>query len=612
MNAGPFAPLIALLDRNWRTHAPEFAVSLTDHELAVEESHPLSGPLASLCRGRPTSVPFFTRDEVLWCTIAPNGDALREAVASLHAWVLPSLGGEKAGDGFVQSGAASGLLAAAILAVSPSGYYKWRCPLRSVSRVCEKFRLRHSLEAVRPERTRPPRPSLYELRARFSAALLVGDRAGAEGIIQILDTLQLETAVNTQFMRIRLWHHFREEERIRNHPDLPHLLAQPLPPRVRTWIDAALAVGPAASPAASVEALLPPVETAPPLTEAIVPAATEPVPSPAEPSESTWADWFEYLRRGERAAAELFLDEHRRRSPDDLTPAELGALVAGMEELFLDDVLRMREWDLIAPGIVEFLEEFVREPEFPRSAFGDLYLALLRLWSALHAGTSSGQQHGHVLLELASAALQLNRAPGDVLQTLQHWWQARPSRSQLPYALDAIELLECEYPQPEAPANLWLAAADLILRSPDVLVPSEKELWRRVGKRLGVEDRDIEHYLPAEAETETEPLDALADADLHHIAIVCMREPQAREAAEQIRARTGAQVTLVTGNAAGAETDHARSATVVLFVWLATSHAVFRAFDGVDRKRLCYVQGTGAASIMRALERWAMVNTEII
>jgi len=589
MNAGPVAPLIADFAQNWAAQQPEFAVTIAGQEVEAEEGHPLFGELVSLCSGRPASLPYFAKaTEVVWCTIAPDSDALRQSVAALNSWVLPSFGGTGSEDGYVQPQAAKGGLAARIIAASPDGYYRWRCPRTKLPEVVEKLRLQRSLEAIRPARTRPPRPSPYELRARFAAALLVGDRDGAEEIIQLLDSLQLETAVNTQFMRIRLWHHFREHERIRAHSDLPHLLAQPLPPRVRAWIDEALAIEPADT---AIE-----VPAPAPL------AAEEP---PTVPVESTWADWFNYLRSGERAAAELFLVEHRRQSPDELKPAEISKLVTAIEELFLDDALRERERDLITPGVAEFLEEFVREPEFPRVGFGDLYLALLRVWSTLHAGNSSGQQHGSVLLELASAALQLNRAPSEVLKTIEHWWEARPSRSQLPFALDAIELLEREFPNPEAPANLWLAAADLILRSPDVLLFSEKTLWRRVAKRLGIDEATIGQYLPPEEE-EAEQDDPLAEAQLRHIAIICMREPQAREAAAQIAARTGAQVTLVTSKAAGSETDHARTADVVLFVWLATSHAVFRAFDGFDRKRFCYVQGTGASSIVRSLERWAM------
>jgi hypothetical protein len=259
---------------------------------------------------------------------------------------------------------------------------------------------------------------------------------------------------------------------------------------------------------------------------------------------------------------------------------------------------------LIAQGVAEFLEEFVREPEFPRAAFGDLYLALLRIWVILHAGTSSGQEHGHVLLELASAALRLNRSTEEILKIIERWWEARPALSQLPFVLDAIELLEREFPNPEAPANLWFAAADLILRAPEALAPSEKRLWRRIGRRIRIDDETISSYLAADKQADE--VDPLAEAKLRHIAIVCMREPQARQAATEIQERTRARVSLVIGKAAGPETDGAWNADVVLFVWMATTHGVFRAFDGFERRRFCYVQGTGAASIVRSLERWTI------
>jgi hypothetical protein len=587
MNAGTCAPLLVAFDEHWRARSPDLALSIDGNEVEIDETHPLRGEIASLCSGLAGSLPHFAAQDVIWCTVAPNSDALRVAIADLHAWVLPSFGGDGGGDGYVKPEAARGGLAANILAVSPEGYYRWRCRSADFSAVLEKFALQRGLEARRPPRTRPSRPSLYELRARFASALLVGDREGAEQTIELVDSLQLDSAVNTQFMRIRMWHHFREYDRIRENPELDRLTAQPVPSRVQQWISDALAVEPTDT---SVEAPIP------------ANIATE-LP-PTEPTESTWQDWFAFLARGERRAAELFLSEHRRRSAGDLKPVELAALIGAIENLFLDDALRQRERDLIVHGTAEFLEEFVREPEFPRATFGDLYLALLRLWTALHAGTTSGQEHGHVLLELAGAALQLNRSTEEVLNLIERWWEARPARSQLPFVLDAIELLEREFPLPEAPANLWVAAADLVLRSADALAPSEKELWRRVGKRLGFDDKTISDYLPVA--TELDQVDPLAGAGLRHVAIVCMREQQARDAAEQIQQRTGAQVSVVITKTAGSETDHARNADVVLFVWLATSHAVFRAFDGFDRRRFCYVQGTGASSIVRSLERWAM------
>jgi hypothetical protein len=588
MNCGAVTLLLSAFDEHWCVRVPEFAVRIEDHEVELDETHPLQAEIAALCSGQAGSLPHFTAHEVIWCTIAPDSNALRAAIAELHAWVLPSFGGEGAGDGYVRPDAARTGLAASILAASPDGYYRWRCRSSALATVLEKLALHRGLASRKPERSRPARPSLYELRARFATALLVGDRNGAEQAIELLDTLQLDSAVNTQFMRIRMWHHFREYDRIREHPDLHRLTAQPLPSRVHQWITEALAAsGPPGAP-----------------PEKSVSPATDTAALLIEQAESKWQDWFEFLRHGDRTAAELFLTEHRKGSPAELSAVEVNSFVGAIEDLFLDDGVRQRERNLIIQGIAEFLEEFIRESEFPRAAFGDLYLALLRVWSALYAGTSSGQEHGHVLLELASAALQLNRAPEEVLKIIEQWWEARPARSQLPFVLDAIELLEREFPNPEASANLWLAAADLILRAPDALAPSEKALWRRVGKQLAFDDITISRYVPPDAELDQ--IDPLAEANLRHIAIVCMREAQARDAAAQIQERTGAEVSVVIGKAAGSETDHAKNADVVLFVWMATSHAVFRAFDGFDRRRFCYVQGTGASSIVRALERWTL------
>lgn len=597
MNAGPFSALIGQLGQNWRTNAPEFAVSITEQELEVEESHPLYGALVSLCSGRSASLPFFAKDnEVVWCTIAPDSDSLREAVSSLHAWVLPSFGGERSGDGYVQPATATGVLASAIISVSPSGYYKWRCPRNLLNRVCDKLRLRHGLEAVRPARTRPQRPSLYELRARFAATLLVGDRDSAEEIVQLLDSLQLETAINTQFIRIRMWHRFGELDRIRNHPDLPHLLAQPLPPRVRGWIDEACGATSVPVPAAPGLLVPAPVPSAPPPVEP---------PAPTPPTINTWIDWFDAVKAGRKEAAEAFLADPQPGDAGDFASSRVEALCNCLDDLVLDDALRLRERGLILGAVAELLERYVREAGFPRSNLAAFYLSLFRLWCLLHKGNSAGQEHGHVLLELASALRQLNQSPAEVCQTLEDWWKAKPAPSQLYFALDAIELLERELPDPKPAVNLWIEAADVIKRAADALPTADRDLWRRVGVRLGFDEETISQYLPPEPPEEN-PVDPIAAAGLQHVAIVCLREQQAKQAADEIHERSGARVTVVTDTTAGAQTAHACSADVVLFVWLASTHAVFRAFDNYDRRALCYVQGTGASSIVRSLERWTV------
>ena len=53
-----------------------------------------------------------------------------------------------------------------------------------------------------------------------------------------------------------------------------------------------------------------------------------------------------------------------------------------------------------------------------------------------------------------------------------------------------------------------------------------------------------------------------------------------------------------------------RSADVILYVWASAKHSIYRAFDN-NRELLQYVQGTGSASILRALESWVVKKIEI-
>jgi hypothetical protein len=185
------------------------------------------------------------------------------------------------------------------------------------------------------------------------------------------------------------------------------------------------------------------------------------------------------------------------------------------------------------------------------------------------------------------------------------WWDKRRSASLLPFVLDAIELLDREMPPEKRPYDLWTAAMEFLQRDPDLLTTSERDLWQKVGLKLGFSASELAVYLPPPTEAEAAEIDVLVRTPLRHVAIVCMRERQAKEAASEIRQRSGATVAIVSGKTAGADTDNATNADVVLVVWMACTHSVFRAFDRCERDRLCYVQGTGAAAIVRALERWS-------
>ena len=144
-------------------------------------------------------------------------------------------------------------------------------------------------------------------------------------------------------------------------------------------------------------------------------------------------------------------------------------------------------------------------------------------------------------------------------------------------------------------------ASVMVLSPFHTIAFGERNLWRHIGEKL-LDRETIDEYLPLpEGDTDVDPIQLAA---LNKVAVVSMREPQAIAAAELIRERSGADVVLVSKKTAGNQTDSALTADVVLFVWKATSHAVFRAFDSMDRKKFAYVQGTGAASIVLALERW--------
>jgi hypothetical protein len=199
--------------------------------------------------------------------------------------------------------------------------------------------------------------------------------------------------------------------------------------------------------------------------------------------------------------------------------------------------------------------------------------------------------------------VNLKLTPDNLHEVLGRYLAAGDLAINLTAGVDAIEIMERDLPDAKPAANLWIEAADVIKRSVDSLPSADRELWRRVGKRLGFDEATISDYLPPYAAgVAGESL--LSSAGLKHVAIVCLREQQAKQAAEEISSRSGAKVTVVTATTAGSQTTQACTADVVLFVWLASTHAVFRAFDGFDRQRFCYVQGTGSSSIVKALERW--------
>jgi hypothetical protein len=153
--------------------------------------------------------------------------------------------------------------------------------------------------------------------------------------------------------------------------------------------------------------------------------------------------------------------------------------------------------------------------------------------------------------------------------------------------------------------DLWSEAVALAARKSLVMTLSQHRTWQRVGTLLELDadtvSGELAKFRPVDQATESDPLAAV---NWKKIAVVSLQESAAREAAKDLHSRTGADVIVISSLVQDGLTKAAEAADVILLVWAACSHSVYRAFDG-HRDRLVYVQGTGTSSILNAAERMA-------
>jgi hypothetical protein len=605
----------------------------TDHPLATEIVAALSGGAASL--------PVMTQGRATWVTFAPDFAALREAIEDLRAAIIPSMAWELP-PGLITPLTAQGALAQTVLAASPQGYFRWECRPPAVCEVANRLGLLRHLSAARPPREGSPIRSLAELHQRFLVALAIGDFEGAEAAVDAIDAHQLDTAVNTLAMRVRLWETFGRYEDIVRSSHLENLLTARVPrPVVEAVVRAHHAVHLLPSEgnqsvdqtgevyAARLHSLLGPAiarigKTADPVLQRMrnywAQTVGEENPGQAAPHDGgeasnnfvdqsltssghlqCWEDFVPALRADNFSGADAFLDEISLIGKEN-TSAVAVSCANALLECFTDvDIAdhparaRAAERALLA-----VIDDRVCNPNFPERTSLPLYVSLLDCWS-LARGKSAHGADGQFLLAIAEAVLVLDSGREQlVAEMVRAWWRARPIRARLSWLLEALDMLT-DFSVPPDMVDLWYAGAELASAEGPALSTGERRLWSRLGARFGVTAHAIEAILGAPPPLVT--ADPLRNALLQRVAIVSLQERAAEIAAQEIRQRSGAQVQLVTEHVAGAATRAAADADVVLMVWSASKHAVYRAFDKV-RDRLEYVQGTGATSIVLALERW--------
>jgi hypothetical protein len=651
----------ALLTKFSRTFPVDFGNAITKTG-SLDDGHPLYPEIDALYDGRVCSLPFYRDQEVGWVTFGGDAEELKDAIATIRAWLFPEYASEDA-HSIVSPEHASGSLGRELIHVSPHGYFRWRSSSAQSNNVLQTLRRIRSLNSRRPRVTRTRIASLSELRRRFQVALATADWSSAEGAIAEIDSHDLDAALNTLQMRLRLWSGQRDYARIVGLSERKEILKLPLTDASRRAVLVSYAeihlaelerIGDLAQArmvydqklhsklAESIVAIRVAEEiTAYRLiayraahdqdydvlesmrSESRDPvinflrstvkrdAAPEPVVLVADdkPEPVAWRHVVDFVKAEEPQALEHALDQLCS-IEDLLRYSQAQSCGETLLELFTDEPIsanaltrRLREQVLI-----RVIDVALCAAEFPQRELEQLYKDLLELW-VLERSDSSYIPDGQFVLLISEGLLTLSsKHQSFVTQSIREWWGRRPVRARLSWLLEALDFLSSHALNPSGIDSLWLAGAEMIRRESLSVPQFELRLWDQLGRRLGIPDASIREFLAREELTAPE-IDPLAAAKLRAIAIVTLHDRAGKMAAEMLRVRTGADVFVVSSLVADERTRLAADADLILFVWAATKHAVLRAFDGV-RQKIEYVQGTGPTSIVHAAERWVASHRE--
>lgn len=321
----------------------------------------------------------------------------------------------------------------------------------------------------------------------------------------------------------------------------------------------------------------------------------------------TWQEFLSAIREGTVRRAESFLESADRKPLDLSRSSTTYEVISGMADLLTEPTSAIGGSAalVLEHSVALLIEDLVGDRWFPRCELAESYFLLLQTWVASRA-SSALSADSNVTVSLARGVFEcpLHREL-ETAELLRHWWEGRPVKANLPFLLSALELM-CEFlSEASIGQGMWIDGITSISSRAVQLTSTERALWQSIGRSLGFDRATIDEYLPelpSSPSGEIEP-DVLAGAGLRKVAIVSLQERAAKAAGALIAERTGAQVVIVDELVAGPATESACTADVILLVWAATKHAVFRAFDDA-RDKLAYVQGTGMSSIVLALERW--------
>ena len=321
--------------------------------------------------------------------------------------------------------------------------------------------------------------------------------------------------------------------------------------------------------------------------------------------EAYWNRLQALVRQGSLVAVELHLSEIDSRVSEDarLLDAVPDVLMDLISDPITDASTASR--NALQEVLTALVDVIFSIPGFPSPKHLDLYLSVAEALVYVR-GDSASEEDAHLLHGLLAAIANFSSASvQSCTKLLRTWWQLRPILSRLDWLLAVLDSLAPLHPHPDEIVDLWAEAVGLAQRKQMVLSPSQLRLWRRVSSLLELDATAVAQDLASlRPMVEEEQTDSLANTPWQKIAIVSLQETAAREAARELQLRTKAEVIVVTSLVQDGLTKTAKTADVILLVWAACSHAVYRAFDDC-RSRVAYVQGTGTSSIVAAAERCA-------
>ena len=601
---------------------------------------------------QPSSLPFFSKNKVNWITFGPNLQDVRLYYSRIQNWCFPYFA---QGAGFTDPHSSTADLTSSILALSPAGYFKWESPHQHTETILKKIFTIEKLLGNAPPLMSLLEKTITQLRQEFVTRLAVNDRAECETIISEINQRGLDTAVNIIAMRIHMLWHFGEYQEITYQNDVDLLLSTNTPRHIRRIIltafhsvfcfrfeeeqkysDALEAYQIKIEPLISSTGLnlTPDDEVCAKLCVYSNLLTSKDITNDLRSliNDSGFVNWVSKKRPPSEFQNNLGTNEVQKKpikrpSWDASLQYILNEDASTVSQLLRDlqetpeacvkkilkgdillsifsnpEVMQSETSSSLADEVLTaIIEALILFPVAFDERFADLFTCLLEIWANKKAHLNDDRSC-NFLMYLANGALEIDPMKSDLVHfILLSWWEKKPIRARLPWLIEAIEILSNQTSDLKV-LDLWYKGTNLIHSDPSILTRTDKEMMINLGGRFGIEKKHAYDVLGLTSQAGIDDQhDPLAQTTLSQIAIVSLHQRSANVAAEIIRKRSGCEVLVVDSHENDYQTKAATDKDLVLFVWSATKHSVYRAFDSV-REKLCYVQGSGAASIVRALE----------